>query len=107
MIPAPIFRTRIVTLAHPTDSASAAQAAELEGIDSLEFCADNRHLRVTYDLRQVTLPEVTAHLAAQGLVVSQSLFARLSRAWAGFKDDNRRDQSKIVHQCCNTPPPRT
>ncbi|RAU22822.1 hypothetical protein CU669_05385 [Paramagnetospirillum kuznetsovii] len=98
----PILRRRSLALARPPQQDEVERAAALDGV--IEARADGPRLRLGYDLRRVTLGELTPRLRAQGLEPSDSLLARLCRAWGAFQDDNRRDQSKIVHQCCNVPP---
>lgn len=104
MINIPLVRSITITLSRPADIASVELAQPGEGVIAIRLLPDNRHLEVTYDLHKVTLPEVTARLSAVGMAPSDSLFARWSRAWITFKDENRRDQAKIAHQCCNVPP---
>ena len=104
MTSVPLVRTRTIALARPTNDASVGVIQQSEGINVIRLLPDRRHLEVTYDLQKVTLPEVVARLSAAGMVPSNSLFARWSRACIAFTDDNRRDQAKIVHQCCSVPP---
>lgn len=73
-----------------------------EGILSLESA--DHGLTVTYDLHRTDLGRIESWLGDAGITLSQGLLARLRRRLLAFKDDNRRDQSAIVHQCCNVPP---
>lgn len=104
MITAPLIRTRILALAGPADPAVVARLAASDGIGAVCIQPGQRHLEISYDLRRVTLPDLAARLAAEAMPLSRSPLARLSRALAAFKDDNRRDQADVVHQCCNVPP---
>jgi len=100
----PLIRTRTIALARPTDDASVGLVLPGDGVNVIRLLPDRRHLEVVYDLQKVTLPEVTARLSAAGMVPSNSLLACWSRAWIAFTDENRRDQAKIIHQCCNVSP---
>ncbi len=100
----PLIRTRILTLAQPADPAVATRLAESDGIGAVRLLPDRRHLEVSYDLRRVKLPDLTARLRAEGAPPSRNIVARLGRALAAFKDENRRDQADVVHQCCSLPP---
>lgn len=100
----PLIRTRIIALARPTDDASVGVMQQSEGVNVIRLLPDRRHLEVTYDLQRVTLPGLVARLSGAGIAPANSLFARWSRAWIAFQDENWRDQAKIVHQCCNVPP---
>lgn len=75
-----------------------------EGILALE--SSDRTLTVTYDLHRTDLGRIESWLSESGIALSQGLLARLRRRILAFKDDNRRDQAAIVHQCCNVPPPK-
>ncbi|OAN48132.1 hypothetical protein A6A04_05085 [Paramagnetospirillum marisnigri] len=100
---APLLRHRTLRLARPAEAERLA-ALLGEGIVALEPVSDGRRLRLTYDLDRVTLAQVVQRLEAAGLAPRSGLLARWWLAWAGFQDDNRRDQSRIEHQCCNRPP---
>jgi hypothetical protein len=104
MTPTPLIRTRVLALAGTADPAVVARLAASDGIGAVRILPDQRHLEVGYDLRRVKLPDLTARLAAEGMPLATGLFSRLGRAIAAFKDDNRRDQADVVHQCCNLPP---
>jgi hypothetical protein len=102
-MPAPLIRTRILTLIRPPEVPLPPLGA---GLASLRLLPGGTRLEVSYDLRLIALPQVAARLSGAGLSLADGILARMARAWAGFKDENRRDQSEIVHQCCNVPPPR-
>ena len=104
MTDAPLIRTRILALARPADPAVADRLAASDGISAARILPDRRCLEVSYDLRRVKLPDLAARLAAEGAPPSRSIVARMARALAAFKDDNRRDQADVVHQCCSVPP---
>ena len=96
-----LIRTRILSLSRP---AAGNLPPPGHGVETLRLLPGNVRLEVRYDLRIITLPQVAARLLGAGLPISNGALARLARAWAGFKDENRRDQAEIVHQCCNVPP---
>ena len=98
----PLIRTRILSMTRPVE----ALPPPGHGIESLRLLSDGSRLEVRYDLHLITLPQVAARLNGAGLPLANGIPARLARAWAGFKDENRRDQAEIVHQCCNVPPQR-
>lgn len=100
----PLPRTRRLALAGPVDPAALERLAASPGLLGLRPLAGGMRLEITYDLRRLTWPEVESLLRAAGAAPSRGLLAGWARAWAAFQDDNRRDQSRIVHQCCNTPP---
>lgn len=100
---APLIRTRILSLARPVEGSLPSPG---HGIESLRLLPGGVRLEVRYDLRVITLSQVVERLLGSGVSLSTGLFARIARAWAGFKDENRQDQSAIVHQCCNVPPDR-
>lgn len=75
----------------------------LEGVLSLEPCSGG--LTVTYDLHRTDLERIETWLGDSGITLSQGVLARLRRWMLAFKDENRRDQAAIVHQCCSAPPP--
>lgn len=98
-----LIRTLSLSLAPGADMAAATLLERPGGI--LDLRADGAgRMVVTYDLRHVTLSAIERWLSANGLPLSDSVFARLYRRWLAFKDDNRRDQAAIVHQCCSVPP---
>ena len=98
----PLIRTRVLSLTHPVE----ALPPPGHGIESLRLLRGGLRLEVRYDLRHMGLPQVAERLLRAGLPLANGILARLARAWAGFKDENRRDQAEIVHQCCNIPPPK-
>jgi hypothetical protein len=75
------------------------------GILDIRLTGSDR-ISLTYDLRLTNLPAVEVWLSQSGLPLSPGFWARLYRRWLAFKDDNRRDQADIVHQCCSVPPPK-
>lgn len=98
-----LIRTLSLSLTPGADVAAATLLERPEGIFDLRADGAGR-MTVTYDLRHMTLFAIERWLAANGLPLSDSIFARLHRRWLAFKDDNRRDQAAIVHQCCSVPP---
>lgn len=99
-----LTRTLSLSLEAAATPAATAMPSRPEGILDLQFDTHGGNITVTYDLRHVTIPALEAWLAANGLPLSKSLSSRLWRRWLAFKDDNRRDQAAIVHQCCSVPP---
>ena len=100
MTPDPLPVSRRIALAEPAGAVSLAA----EGLLGLTVEAGGRSVRVRYDLRLLGLAEVVALLRGAGLVPSRRPWARLARFWAEFHDDNLRQQARIVHRCCSTPP---
>ena len=100
----PLIRTRTIALARPANQAVVAQLAASDGIAAIRTVADGRRLEISYDLHRMTLADLEARLRAGGFPLSNGLFARWARAWAAFKDENRRDSAEVVHQCCSVPP---
>ena len=98
----PLIRTRILSLTRPVDLLPPPG----HGVESLRLLPQGWRLEVSYDLRIISLPQVAERLLCAGLPLANGILARLARAWAGFKDENRRDQAEIVHQCCNVAPKR-
>jgi len=98
-----LIRTLSLSLAPAADAAAIVALGRPEGILDLRATGQGR-IAVTYDLRRVTIFAIESWLAANRLPLSASVFARLRRRWLAFKDDNRRDQAAIVHQCCSVPP---
>lgn len=96
---------RKVTL--PLDPGAECQipAALADGMMNLRFDGSN-HIVLTYDLRRTSLPALETWLGQFGLPLASGFWHRLKRRWMAFKDDNRRDQAAIVHQCCSVPPPK-
>ena len=99
----PLIRTRILPLTRPVKGDLPPPG---HGVESFRLLSGGTRLEVRYDLRIITLPQVADRLTGAGLPLSRGILSRLARAWAGFKDENRRDQAGIVHQCCNLPPDR-
>ncbi|CUW40250.1 protein of unknown function [Magnetospirillum sp. XM-1] len=99
-----LTRTLSLSLSGRADPSAIAALSRPEGLLDLHATDDGRAVRVSYDLRHVTLAALEQWMAANGLVLSDGLWARLRRRWLAFKDDNRRDQAAIVHQCCSVPP---
>jgi hypothetical protein len=97
-----LIRTVTLTLAPGAQTGRAAALTRPEGVVDLK--GEGRSLTVTYDLRHADLPAVETWLAANGVKLSTGLVHRFLRRLAAFKDDNRRDQAAIVHQCCSVPP---
>ena len=103
--PAPaLLRTRILALDNPTSPQALDRLPVIEGLEQLRLMPHGQSLEVRYDLRRLTLAELAAHLNAAGMRLSRRPLDRWHRAWAGFTDENRRDQARLVHQCCNLPP---
>jgi len=103
----PLIRTRILALARLADPAVVARVGASDGIMAIHILPGQRRLEVSYDLRRVKLPDLTARLAAEAMPLSRSPLARLARALAAFKDENRLDQAEVVHHCCSAPPEHT
>lgn len=100
-----LIRTLSLSLSNRADPSAIAALPRPEGILDLRAGdVAGRVVSVTYDLRHVTLASLEMWMAANGLILPGGLFARLHRRWLAFKDDNRRDQAAIVHQCCSVPP---
>lgn len=100
-----LIRTVSLSLSSRADPSVIAALPRPEGLRDIRTDnADGHSVRVTYDLRHVTLASLEMWMAANGLTLSEGLFARLRRRFLSFKDDNRRDQAAIVHQCCSLPP---
>lgn len=99
-----LTRTLSLSLEAGAPPAATPLPSRPAGILDLRFDPHGGNITVTYDLRHVTIPALEAWLAASGLPLSKSLPSRLRRRWLAFKDDNRRDQAAIVHQCCSVPP---
>ncbi|ARJ65506.1 hypothetical protein WV31_07485 [Magnetospirillum sp. ME-1] len=100
-----MIRKLSLSLSTPVPPEALAALSRPEGI--LHIRADDeagRTISVTYDLRHATLACVDSWLAANGVHLSDGFLSRLHRRWLSFKDDNRRDQAAIVHQCCSVPP---
>lgn len=97
-----LIRTVTLPLASGTDASTVKDLAKPEGIT--DIIVSGASLTVTYDLRHADIPAVERWLKANGLPLSSGLFQRFSRWLAAFKDENRKDQAAIVHQCCSVPP---
>lgn len=98
-----LIRKITLALAPGCHSEAVMPLRQPEGILDLRAEGHGR-IAVVYDLRHATLSAIESWLAANGLRLSGSIPARLHRRWRAFKDDNRRDQAAIVHQCCSVPP---
>jgi hypothetical protein len=97
-----LIRTAILTLEPGAQTGRATALPLPEGVTGLK--AEGRILRVSYDLRHVDIPAIESWLAANGIRLSNGLIDRFKRKLAAFKDENRKDQAAIVHQCCSVPP---
>ncbi|KIL98850.1 hypothetical protein CCC_02300 [Paramagnetospirillum magnetotacticum MS-1] len=98
-----LIRTITLSLAPNAPATIVETLARPEGILDLKLLGPFA-IMITYDLRHATLADMERWLAANGVNLSTGLFARLRRLWLAFKDENRRDQNSIVHQCCSVPP---
>ncbi|MCR6628920.1 MAG: hypothetical protein NVV74_02035 [Magnetospirillum sp.] len=96
--------TRTLALALPADDVQISRLAATEGVLAVLPSPDGRRLKVTYDVRGMVMDALEKVVVSLGLKPSGGMVARLSRAWAGFQDDNLRSQAKLVHNCCNVPP---
>lgn len=95
--------TRTLSLSRPVSESAVARLAEAEGVLAVRT-ADDRHLRVTYDVKRTGMAALERWAMTVGLVPSNHLLARMARAWGAFQDENLRNQAHIVHHCCSAPP---
>jgi len=101
-MPAVIRRHQLALAHRPADLPRPSAEG---GIVALDLSPDGLSITLAYDLEQVTLPELELRLAAAGLVLSPARLARWQRGWIAFQENNLRDQLKLVHRCCCSPPP--
>lgn len=99
-----LIRTLSLSLAGRAEDGAIRALQRPLGLLGLSSDGTGRAVTVTYDLRHVTLTAIEAWLTANGHPLSNNLLPRLHRRWLAFKDDNRRDQAAIIHQCCSVPP---
>jgi len=99
--PPPLPIHRRIALAAPAGDAELATVAAADGILGLTAARGGTVLDLRYDLHRLGLVQVVAVLRAAGLTPSRRVWARLARFWGGFRDDNLRQQAKIVHHCCS------
>ena len=102
--PPPLIRTATLSLARPIQHNDLNSLPFPPGLGELLIRDGGRKVRVSYDLQQTDLSALEFWFAASGHPLSSRLTARWYRQWRAFKDDNRLDQYRIVHQCCNLPP---
>lgn len=96
--------TRQISLVAPADEPQVALLAKGEGVLSVEPSANRKTLRITYDVRRTGMAALERLAVTAGLTPSNSLFARMARAWGAFQDENLRQSARIVHKCCSAPP---
>ncbi len=94
--------TRQISLKTPAQDA-APLLTGLIGVAEAAPTAETR-LSVTYDLRHVCLADLERRLADGGAVLGGSLWQSLHSRWLRFTEANQLENSRIVHQCCSTPP---
>ncbi|MBI3445717.1 MAG: hypothetical protein HY055_10240 [Magnetospirillum sp.] len=97
-------RRATLPLARPCAANSLVSLGVPDGMSEVSLDLDGRKISFAYDLERITLPRIEAWLDSVGHPLSNALMARWRRSWLAFKDDNRLDQARIVHQCCNIPP---
>ncbi len=98
--------TRTLHLAAPANDRLLGQIRNTPGVAGLRLGSGGQRLEVDYDIARIDFGTLATLFSAAGLKPSNGLFARLKRHWVAFQERNERDQSKIVHQCCNIPPAR-
>jgi hypothetical protein len=97
--------TRTLALAEPAGVGQVERLRDAEGVIAVTASADGKRLAVTYDVRATVMDALVVVARGLGLRPANGPLARMGRAFAGFRDDNLRNQAGLEHHCCSAPPP--
>lgn len=78
----------------------------LPGIRAVKALEERRDkLQITYDVRQLDMAQILAHLEDSGVRPVDSLWQRMRLALLRLQDDNIRSNLTHKPSCCSRPPP--
>lgn len=97
--------TRLLRLAAPLGAVPIL--ADVPGMLVAPPKAGDRALQVSYDLDRFGWDDIIRLLMDTGVTPAGGFFQTMRRGWIRFTERNLRDQSKLVHRCCSSPPDRS
>lgn len=97
--------THRIPLRGAETTAVVAALNDLQGVNFVEADSHGRHIRISYDLRHLSVDDIEMAVDACGGQPAKGLISALRRAWVRFTDDNTLTTvAAPVSPCCSRPP---